>query len=408
MTGTSMPGTPSPARPQSPSDTAELFAAARDLGPLIRRHAEQTERERQLPPAVTQALADAGLFRLLLPRVLGGFELDPVSCARLVEEVASHDSAAGWALQAGNRGGWWAARLPGEGVKEIYGRNPSAVMSAAFHPPQQAREVSGGYRITGRGPLASNVHQSEWLFLTAIIFDATGPRTVDGAPQIIAAILRTAEVEIVDTWQSLGMRGTDSNDVVMKDVFVPKARTFPLVPEFQPSPYHQGPLYRFPGIGAASFTIAPVALAVARGALTELTALTERKTAFGFQRPLRERATVQATLARAEGMLRAARLLYYETFAAAWARTEAGEPNSLTHKADLLLAAAHLTATAAEVTDMMHRIAGTTGVYARSPLERHLRDIQTLRHHGFLSENRFEAVGQVYCGVPPEFPMIAF
>jgi alkylation response protein AidB-like acyl-CoA dehydrogenase len=394
---------------RSPDATsADLLAAARRLGSLIRDHAEEAERERRLSSAVTRALAEAGLFRLLLPRGLGGHEVDPVTCARLVEEVAGHDSAAGWALQAGNVGGWWAARLPKEGVEEIYRGHPSAIMAAALHPPQQAREAPGGFRISGRGPLASNVHQSEWLFLTAMIFDGDAPLIVDGLPRLIAVVLRTAEVEIVDTWVSLGMRGTDSNDVVMHDVFVPAARTFPLVPDFVPGPYHQGPLYRFPGIGAASFTIAPVALAVARGAISEVMALAERKTAFGFQRPLRERPAVQATVARAEGLLRAARLLYYDTLAAAWARTEAGEPNTLTHKADLQLAAAHLTAAAAEATDLMHRVAGTTGVYARSPLERHLRDIQTLRHHGFLSENRFEAVGQVYCGVPPEFPMIAF
>jgi alkylation response protein AidB-like acyl-CoA dehydrogenase len=115
MTATSIPGPPSPVQPLSAPDTTDLFAAARDLGPMIRRHADQTERERQLAPTVTQALVDAGLFRLLLPRALGGLEIDPVSCARLVEEIASHDSAAGWAMQAGNLGGWWAARLPGEG-----------------------------------------------------------------------------------------------------------------------------------------------------------------------------------------------------------------------------------------------------------------------------------------------------
>ena len=84
MTATSIPSPPSPARQPTLPDHAELFAAARDLGPMIRRHADQTERERQLAPAVTQALVDAGLFRLLLPRSLGGFEIDPVSCARLV------------------------------------------------------------------------------------------------------------------------------------------------------------------------------------------------------------------------------------------------------------------------------------------------------------------------------------
>jgi alkylation response protein AidB-like acyl-CoA dehydrogenase len=154
--------------------------------------------------------------------------------------------------------------------------------------------------------------------------------------------------------------------------------------------------------------IAPVPLAVARGAITELRDLARGKTAFGFTRRLGERSTVQDTLARAEAMLRGARLLYYDTLATAWARSEAGVGHSLEQRADLLLAAAHAASTAATVTDMMHRVAGTSGIYARSPLERHFRDAQTLRHHGFMSENRYEAVGQVYCGVPPEFVMLAF
>jgi alkylation response protein AidB-like acyl-CoA dehydrogenase len=118
--------------------------------------------------------------------------------------------------------------------------------------------------------------------------------------------LRTREARILDTWDSLGMRGTDSNDVVVDDVFA------------------------------------------------------------------------------------------------------GGEPSSLEQKADLLLAAVHAATTAGTVTDMMHKVAGTSGIYTRSPLERHFRDAQTLRHHGFMSENRFEAVGQVYCGVEPEFAMVAF
>jgi indole-3-acetate monooxygenase len=400
-----------PDRTATTSDTPErdqLLAATRKLAPIIREHAGAAERNRRLSPEVIRALTDAGFFRLLLPRSLGGLEVDPVTCSLVAEEVASIDSAAGWALQAGNAGAWWAARLPGEGAEEIYASNPSAAMSAAFHPPQQAREISGGYRIAGRGPLASTIHDAEWLFLTALVMEGDQPRMTDGTPHVIGLVLRTREVEIVDTWLSLGMRGTDSNDVVIHDVLVPASRTFPLVPGFEPGPHHRGPLYRIPTIAAAFFTIAPIPLAVARNAIGELRELAQRKTAFGFTRPLCERAVVQTTLARAEAMLRAARLLYYDTLGAAWERTLAGAEHTLEQKADLLLAATHATATAATVTDMMHRIAGTSGIYARSPLERHLRDAATLRHHGFLSENRFEAVGQVYCGLAPEFAMLAF
>ncbi|MGH7579148.1 MAG: acyl-CoA dehydrogenase family protein [Gemmatimonadales bacterium] len=388
------------------ADREALLEAARKLGPTIREHAEEAERERRLSPVVITGLKKSGLFRLLLPRSLGGFEADPVTTSLVVEEIAGFDSAAGWALQAGNTGAWWAARFPTEGTEEVYAGNPSAVMSAAFHPPQQAVEAPGGYRISGRGPLASTIHDAEWLFLTAMVMEGDRPRMSGGAPHVLGLTLRTREVRILDTWNSLGMRGTDSNDVLMDDVFVPASRTFPLIPVFEPGAHHRGPLYRFPGVGTAFFVIAPVPLAVARGAITELRDLVQRKTAFGFNRPLRERPAVQATLARAEAMLRAARLLYYDTLGAAWARTARGEPSTLEQKADLLLAGVHAATTAGTVTDMMHRIAGTSGIYAGSPLERHFRDAQTLRHHGFMSENRFEAVGQVYCGVEPEFAMV--
>jgi alkylation response protein AidB-like acyl-CoA dehydrogenase len=389
------------------ADRESLLATARGLGPLIREQADLAEQRRRLAPEVIAGLRQSGLFRLLLPRSLGGLEVDPVTCSMVVEEIAAFDSCAGWALQAGNSGAWWAARLPTEGVLEIYGDDPSAAMSAAFHPPQQAVETAGGYRVTGRAPLASNIHDAEWLFLTALVMDGDGPRMIGETPMVIALVPRTSEVKVVDTWYSLGMRGTDSNDVVMDGTFVPKTRTFPFSPEFEPSAHHRGPLYRLPAMAGASFLIAPVPLAVARGAIAELKAVAEKKTALGFNRPLRDRNAVQASLARAEAMLRAARLLYYHTLDAAWARAVRGERFTLEQKADLLLAGTHAATTAAKVTDMMHRLAGTTGIYARSRLERHFRDAETLRHHGILSENRFETVGQVYLGVQPEFPLVA-
>ena len=386
----------------------ELLTRARTLGPLIREHATLSEQRRRLAPEVIAGLRTNGMFRLLLPKSLGGLEVDPVTCALVVEEIAGFDSAAGWALQAGNTGAWWAAGLPTEGAEEVYAGHPDAVVSAAFHPPQQAVEAPGGYRITGRGPLASNIHDASWIFLTALVMDGDRPRMVGQDPVVLGLMLHAAEVKIVDTWYSLGMRGTDSNDVVMNGVFVPKSRTFPFTPGFEHGAHHRGPLYRIPGIGGAGFVIAPVPLAVARAAVTELKTLAQGKTALGFSRPLRERPAVQTAVARAEAMLRSARLLFYDTLESAWARAVRGERFTLEQKADLLLAGTHAATTAAKVTDLMHRAAGTTGIYTRNPLERHFRDAETLRHHGILCENRFETAGQVYLGVEPEFPLVTF
>jgi alkylation response protein AidB-like acyl-CoA dehydrogenase len=372
-----------------------LFEVVKEIGPKLQEAGPEAERERRLPKRAIDLLAEAGLQRMFTPQSLGGLEVDPVTCARVIEDVARFDSAAGWALQAGNSGAWWSARLPDEGAQEIYGGNPNVLMAAAFHPPQQAIEVSGGYRVTGRGPLA-------------IVMQGAQPKMVDGAPEVVAVILRTNEVEIIDTWQTLGMRGTDSNDVAMTNVFVPASRTFRLVPEFTPGKHYGGALYRFPGIAEAAVIVAPVLLAIARGALDEFLQLARGKTPFGSTKLLRDRSVVQATIARAEALWRSARVLFYDTLDHAWQQAVAGQAFTLEQKADLLLAGVHATHSAWNIVDLMHRLAGTSAIYTRSRLERHLRDALTLRHHGFVSESKYETVGQVYLGVPPEFGLVAF
>ena len=403
------PAIPDGSQRQQASDIAgQLVDRARELGAVIREHATQAELDRRLPRPVHDALRNAGLQRMLAPRSLGGLEVDPVTCARVVEEVASVDSAAGWALQAPNVNVWWACRLPDAGVDEIYGRDASAPVAAAFHPPQQAVEVDGGFRVTGRAPLASNIHDCDWALFSAFIMDGGRPRMTEVGPAMIAVILRTSEVEILDTWHTLGMRGTDSNDAAFTDVFVPAHRTFALAPQFEPGTHFRGPLYQFPAAGIIAMFSAPVLLATARGAITALRELAATKTPFGSMKTLRDRATAQAALAQAEATLRSGRAYFYDTLSDAWARTSAGAGNTLEQKADLLLCAVHAVKSAVEVTDAMHAIAGTSGIYTRSRLDRYFRDAHTLRQHGFVSESKLESIGQIYLGLPPDFPLIAF
>ena len=406
----------SPTRRLDPTPTTDtrfavdegLLERARALEPIILEHADATERERRLARPVFEAMREADLFRMFTPHSLGGLESDPVTVARVTEQVASFDSAAAWALQAGSTGSWWASHLSDEGIAELFADGPDLMMAASFSPPHRAEEVPGGFRITGRGPLASTVHDAPWVLLTGIVFDGEQPRMTPFGPVIVSLVMRTSDVEIVDTWSSLGMRGTDSNDVVAKDVFVPASRSFFVTPEFERQAHFRGPLYKLSALVATYVVIAPVALAIARGAIDELRDTAARKTPLGSRKTLRERSAVQAALAEGEALLRSARLLFYDALTTTWLRAVNGESATLEQKADLMLAGTHAVRTASKVADLMHRMAGTSGIYARNRLERHFRDAQTVRHHGFLCESRLETVGQVYLGVEPEFPFIAF
>ena len=384
-----------------------LIDVAKQIGPMLSPIGEEAERQRRLPGKAFDLLKSAGLHRMLLPKSLGGLEADPVTCAHVVEEIARFDTAVAWALQA-NSGAWWTARLSDAGAEEIYGSNPDTLMAAAFHPPQPTIEVDGGYRLTGRAPLASMVHDSDWLMLSGIVMDGPAPRMVGGAPVLVGVVFPTTDAQIMDTWHTLGMRGTDSCDVAVNDLFVPASRAFPLVPKFTPGRHFQSPLYKFPGCGETEVIVAPVILACARAAIEEFKELAGAKTPFGSMKLLRDRSIVQRDLARAEGMLRSARAFFYETVERVWQVTASGQDVSLEQRADLLLAGVHAADSAWHVVDLMHRLAGTSGIYTRSRLERLLRDAQTLRHHGFVSEGKYETVGQVYLGLPPEFVLVAF
>jgi alkylation response protein AidB-like acyl-CoA dehydrogenase len=396
----------------SPTDTRPgvdeaVVAAARGIGSIIAEHAATTERNRRLAPPVVDALRAAGLFRLFTPRSLGGLEVDPVTFARVVEEVSTFDSATGWAFQV-NTGAWWTSRMSPEGVAELYAEGPDLMMAASFAPPHRAEEVPGGYRITGRGPLASTIHDSRWALMSAIVFEGDQPRMTPAGPDFISVVMRTTEVEIIDTWDSLGMRGTDSNDIEANGIFVPESRTFRFEPDSVASAPFDGPLYRMPALAATYPIIAPVALAIAGGAIRELRDIVTTKVPLGSMKIARDRAAVQAAVAEAEAMVRSARLFFYDTLTRAWQRAVAQKPFTLDDKADLMLASTWAVRSAARATDLMHRMGGTNGIYARSRLERHFRDAQTVRHHGFVSDSRLETVGQVYLGVTPEFPFVAF
>jgi alkylation response protein AidB-like acyl-CoA dehydrogenase len=374
-----------------------LLAAVDEIGPVLREHSGDAEARGRLTPAAMDALRGAGMFRMLLPRSLGGLEVDPVTFARTVEAVSRHDPAAGWALQAGNVGDWFGARLPDDGAEEVFGDDPDVLVAAAFHPPMPATPVDGGLRVGGRRPLASTVHDAGWLFVTGLMGEVPHGVTVPAG-----------EVRIVDTWDALGMRGTDSNDVVLDDVFVPERRTFPFAPAFSPGSHYGGPLYRMPVVAILTAVLAPIALAIAREAIEALRALAPSKMSLGSTRALRDRSVAHARLGRAEGLVRSARAGLYAALDESWRRVAAGGDPTLEERAADLLAGTHAVLSCVEAVDLVYGLAGSGAVYERSPIERYFRDVNTVRHHGFVCESRLEAVGQVLLGVEPEFVLVAF
>lgn len=386
-----------------------LVAKATALGPVIREHAADAERERRLSRPVVEALTKSGLTNMFLPKALGGLETDPLTCMRVVEELSSFDSVAGWMIMVANGGAWISSRFPASTAETLFRDLDDCIQAAAFQPPIQALEAAGGHRLTGRRAFASGSHAARWFVLTAMVMDGDRPRMVGGMPQVIAAAIPRESVEILDTWNGLGLRGSDSCDVSVRDVFVPTAFSFPLAPVFEPNAYYRAPLYRLPMIGAIVLAhIAPVATAVARSAIDAVRALAATRVPLGSMVPVRDRGAVQEKLGRAEGLLRSGRAFMYESMAEAWARTLAGETLTLQQRTDLLLASTQAVQASVEATSLMFGVGGSGAVYTTSPLERLFRDANVLRQHGFVCPARYETSAQVMLGLEPDVPLVHF
>jgi alkylation response protein AidB-like acyl-CoA dehydrogenase len=392
-----------------PAIQKDLLEAASKIGSTISQYINEEENNRRLSRPVFEALKEAGFFRMLLPKSLGGLEADPVTIASVVEEVARHNTAAGWSLMVANTTTWWGGRLPKKGIEEIFSTGPNTFIAAAFHPPKKAARVQGGYVINGSGPLFSNVHESQWVFVTALVMENDQVKMNNGHPEIIGAFMKTRDCEIIDTWHTLGMHATDSNDVAFDHVFVPDHLFFPLVPAFEPNIHYKSRLYQFSAAGTAiACLIAPVALAVARNAINEFKVLADRKTPLGAVTPLRERGLAQRKLGEAEALVQSGRAYLYGKITGAWNKTLAGEKLEDEEKAGLLLAAAHTNQSCARAVDMMYSAAGSTGIYTRSKLAHYFSDAQVIRQHGFVNESRYETAAQVYLGLRPDLEVILF
>jgi alkylation response protein AidB-like acyl-CoA dehydrogenase len=390
----------------------DLLEVARDLAPSIRASADQIERDRRLPDALADAMADAGLFKMLVPRALGGSEADPETLLVVVEEVARADASAGWSVAVGAVCGVVAGFLREDVASEMFA-DPRACLvgsgapapPAPDRPPDRGVAVDGGFRITGRWAFSSGCRHATWLLGVSAVDAEASREHANGSSPKRTFFFPVAECQIADTWHVTGLRGTGSHEFAVVDVFVPKARSLPCSPV---SPSHSGPLYAFaPGIGGdgrtaqwANTTIvafAAVGLGIARGVLDAFMDLAGAKARGNVL--LRDNPVVQAQIGQAEAMLRAARAYLTETTRDLWRAAQENGGTSREQQTLLRLAGSHAAVLAAQSVDIVWSIAGASAIFTSSPLERRFRDVHTLTQNIAVSSVHYGGAGQLFLGV---------
>jgi alkylation response protein AidB-like acyl-CoA dehydrogenase len=387
-------------------DAQPVVQEAAALHPLIRRHHEAIERDQRLAPALVMALREAGCYRLLIPRALGGFQADPLTYLRVVEALAQGAGSVGWNVANNGIAQLVTLGLPEDGIDEIYAHGADTIIAGtAVQGGGEAVPVAGGYRVSGRWQFGSGCQESAWMLGSFQILDDGRPRRApDGASLYWRGIFARAEAEIVlGSWDVGGLRGTGSFDWTVENVFLPERRTMP----------HAGmPLdnqwQRWPGITyalPAQAWVGPhhsaVITGIARAGIASLIELAGGKTPRGRTGLLCENPQVQDAVGRADAMLNAGRVYRNAMIAELWATLASGCETTLEQRARCRLAAIYAGDNARAAMDLMYRAGGSTSFQCRSRLAECWRDLHVVGQTVTLGPEWYPIGGRVYLGIDP-------
>ncbi|MGH0037866.1 MAG: acyl-CoA dehydrogenase family protein [Myxococcota bacterium] len=365
-------------------------SAARSLFDAIAPRSDEIERARSVPADLIERMNRAGLFKLTIPRIYGGDEVQPVEVLQTIEEVAYADSSVGWCCMIYLTTAVNVAFLEPAWAERIYRcqgeRTP--ITAGSTTPVGKARPVAGGMQVSGVWPWGSGTHHCDWIAGTAML---PGARA-DGPPVPTVFYFPRDEVELLDDWDASGLCGTGSGSFRVESAVVPEGRWVPLGGARR---HLEGVLYRFPFFGLFSAGIAAVPLGLARRALDDFVELARVKVPTWKTRTINESSVVQLELGRAEALISGARHQLYAIVEELTGRVAAGDELSLEDRRRIRLAACQATASCAEAVDRLYDAGGGSSVYKSCSLQRHWRDIHTATAHRMVGTQTLQLAGAV-------------
>jgi alkylation response protein AidB-like acyl-CoA dehydrogenase len=387
-------------------DAQPLVRAAAALCPTLRRYEEAIEREQRLPPPLVTQLHAAGFYRMVIPRSLGGLQVDPLTYLRVVELLAEGAGSVGWNVCNNSIGQLVTLGLPDEGVHELYPPGHATVIAGtAVQGGGQAVPTEGGYRINGRWSFGTGCQEAAWMLGSFQILDDGKPRrSPEGGSAYWRALFPRAEAEVVPgSWDVTGLRGTGSFDWTVKDAFLPTRRTMvhagmPLDNQWSRWP---GLTYALPSVCWVGPHHSAVITGIARAGIDALIALAAEKTPRGRSFMLRDNPQVQEAVGRADAILNAGRAYRSAMITELWNTVAAGEETTLEQRARCRLASTYAADSAREAMDLVYRLGGSTSFKRESRLAECWRDLHVVGQTVTVAPEWYPIGGRVYLGMDP-------
>jgi alkylation response protein AidB-like acyl-CoA dehydrogenase len=394
---------------QSSADLAgdrAVISRAEAVRPAVAQAATETEDGRRIAPSLLDELHRQKLFRLLLPKSSNGIETDPVTFFHVIETIARGDASTAWCLSQAGGCAMSAAYLDLPVAQAIFGNDPRAVLAWGPGPKVKAVECEGGYKVTGVWAFASGGRHATWLGAHCPLYKADGSPKLDadGRQQERTLLVRSSDVQWTDIWNTVGLRGTASDQFALTDFFVRADHS--ITRDFEKECREPGPLYRIGAGTCYQVGFSGVACGIARGALDDFIKTARNKVPRGSKYPLRDNAVVQSNLAQADIDVRAARAYLLQSMAAIWRDLNAGKTITVEQRITIRGAATNAIHKARAAVDTVYNAAGATAIFENHPLERRFRDIHTVTQQLQGRLSHFETVGAWMLGAEADLTFV--
>jgi indole-3-acetate monooxygenase len=379
----------------------DCVANARALAPVIAAAAPRIEAGRELPPDLVDALHQARLWRMLVPRSYGGDEVSPVEYVQAIEEIAKADASTAWCIGQTSVCSTISKAMKPEVAEEIFKKNPRGVLAWGPTGNGKAIVAEGGFRVSGVWPFASGSRHATWLAAHCIIHERDGePRRDAGGKPVQRTLVVPREcAKIDDVWHVIGLKGTGSDTYTLNDVFVPEECAIGYH-ALNPAEWRErGPLYQFTIYQLFGASFPAVALGIARATLEAFCALAQKKTPTGQTAMLRDNPVVQSQVGIMQSQLAAARAFFLDALGEIWQAAQSGS-FSIDQRVRLRMACINLSQQSRQVVETAYLAAGATAVFQSNPFERRLRDMHAVSQQAQSQFSIYEAIGRHFLGLP--------
>lgn len=370
--------------------------AAQDIYELSISHREETESLRRLAPAVVEKIKHSGLFRMGLPKFLGGWEDHPVEVLKAYEILSSAEASAAWSVWNNHLACTFGRYLDEDSMKEIY-KNSTHVYANSARPEGIAEIVPGGYKVSGRWTLVSGCEISDWFALRCLVTSDDLPKTLGPGANLKLFFIPKEAIKVVDTWSVGGLKGTGSHDIVVEDTFVTEEYAVGFdSPVYIDNAYSRLPIGCINAAGCAA-----IALGLLKAATDQLVEICLERVTPGKSPDLRDRLSVQTAVAKSKTTLDSKRTQLHNSVDVLWKESLEGNTFTDIQLADVWAASVEAASAARAMVSEIYAVTGTAALYTKYKIERAHRDIHAVLQHGIVQPHWLDQAGMAYVGLKP-------